>query len=163
MIRVVARFHLRNRTGMAVVLATLVSLAHAQGAPRPEQLVKWRQSAFEVVAWNTQRLKAALADDESNARELQSAANALAAVAASGLADLFPRGTEHVKGWRDTSAAAAAFSDAPQFRARSDDFASAAARLAQLAAGADRAAIKEQFAKVANTCKGCHEKFRETE
>ena len=163
MIRHIAGFHLRNRTGMAVVLAMLASLAHAQGAPRPEQLVKWRQAAFEVVAWNTQRIKAALANDDTNARELQSAANALAAVAASGLADLFPRGTEHVKGWRDTSAAAAVFSDAAQFRARSDDFGHAAALLAQLAAGADRAAIKEQFAKVANTCKGCHDKFRETE
>ena len=164
MFRNVARFHFRNRAGISVTLAALSgSLVFAQGAPRPEQLIKWRQSAFQVVAWNTQRVKTALAADGADARELQGAANALAAVAASGIPGLFARGTEHGKGWRETSASAAAFSDAAQFRAQSDEFAREAALLAKLAAGTDRGAIKDQFAKVAKTCKGCHDKFRETD
>jgi cytochrome c556 len=171
MLRNVARFHLRNRAGISLALAALAALSVlsegsrvlAQGAPRPEQLIKWRQSAFEVVAWNTQRLKSALATDTAESPELQGAANALAAVAASGLTDLFPRGTEHGKGWRETTAAAAVFSDATQFRTRSDEFARDAALLAKLAAGTDRAAIRDQFAKVTKACKGCHDKFRETD
>jgi cytochrome c556 len=158
--------HLRNHADMRAALTVLmlisVSPVFAQGAPRPEQLIKWRQSAFQVVAWNTQRLKSALAAD-GNAREVQRAADALAAVAASGLPDLFAPGTQHGKGWRETTAGAAAFSSATQFRAQSDEFAREAALLAKLAAGTDRTAIKDQFAKVAKTCKGCHDKFRETD
>ena len=130
------------------------SLAVAQGAPRPEALIKWRQSAFQVVAWNTQRLKGALAADAGDAREIQAAANALAAVGP---------GTEHGKGWRETTAAPLVFSDAAQFRARSEEFAREAALLARLAAGADRGATREQFQKVARTCKACHDKFRATD
>jgi cytochrome c556 len=167
MFRNAARFHLRNRAGISMALAALAalsgSLVFAQGAPRPEQLIRWRQSAFEVVAWNTQRLKSALVTDAADPREVQSAADALAAVAASGIPDLFPRGTEHGKGWRETTAATAVFSDAALFRTRSDDFARDAALLAKLAAGSDRAAIKDQFAKVAKTCKACHDRFRETD
>jgi cytochrome c556 len=165
MFRDVTRFHLRNRAGISAALAAgiaLAALAHAQGAQRPEQLIRWRQSAFQVVAWNAQRIKTALATD-GDARELQGAANALAAVAASGLPDLFPRGTEHGKGWRDTTAGSAVFSDATQFRVRCDEFAREASLLAKVAAGTDRAAITDQFAKVAKTCKGCHDKFRETD
>lgn len=162
----VARFHFRNRVGMRAPLAALAlcigSLVYAQAAPRPEQLIKWRQSAFQVIAWNTQRLKAALAAN-GEAHEVQTAANALAAVATSGLPDLFPPGTAHGKGWRETSAGDAVFADGAGFRARSDEFAREAALLARLAAGTDRAAIKDQFGKVAKTCKSCHDKFRETE
>lgn len=160
------RFHFRNRANTRVALATLAlgfgSWVFAQSAPRPEQLIKWRQSAFQVVAWNTQRLKSALASD-GDVREIQRAAVALAAVAGSGLPDLFAPGTEHGKGWRDTTAAAAVFGDAARFRAQSEEFAREAALLAQLAAGTNRAAIEDQFAKVAKTCKSCHEKFRETD
>jgi cytochrome c556 len=162
----VARFHLRNRAGMRAPLVALAlamsSLVFAQAAPRPEQLIKWRQSAFQVIAWNTQRLKVALAAN-GDAREVQAAANTLAAVAASGLPELFAPGTEHGKGWRDTTAGGAVFTDGAGFRVRSEDFAREAALLARLAAGTDRAAIQEQFGKVAKTCKSCHDRFRETE
>jgi hypothetical protein len=116
--RVESRGRLARRTVALAGAAALVagSSVFAQGAPRPEALIKWRQSAFQVVAWNTQRLKTALASDTGDAREVQAAANALAAVAASGLPELFPPGTEHGKGWRETTAAPIAFSDAAQFR-----------------------------------------------
>jgi cytochrome c556 len=157
----------RSRAAVAACVCALSvgtgSLAGADGAPRPEALIKWRQSAFQVVAWNTQRLKSALAADAGDARELQAAANALAAVAASGLPDLFAPGTEHGRGWRETTAAASVFTDATRFRARSDDFAREAALLARLSAGGDRTVMREQFAKVAKICKACHDKFRATD
>ena len=166
MSRNVARFHFRNRADRRVALATLAlalgSLVQAQGAPRPEQLIKWRQSAFQLISWNTQRLKVAVAS-QGDVREIQAAANTLAAVAASGIPDLFAPGTEHGKGWRETTAADAVFKDAARFRSQADEFSREAALLARLAAGTDRAAIKDQFTKVAKTCKSCHDKFRETE
>src|SRR6187549_1510220 len=116
------RFHFHNRAVtrarphapmkiMLSVVALLSASVCAENAQRPESLIKWRQSAYQVIAWNSGRIKAALAGQFS-AQEVQSAANALAGVANSGLAGLFPAGTEHGKGWRETTARDTVFSDA---------------------------------------------------
>jgi predicted CxxxxCH...CXXCH cytochrome family protein len=60
------RFHFRNRAVLrapprvllASVLAALAlapASALAQNTPRAESLIKWRQSAYQVVAWNSGR------------------------------------------------------------------------------------------------------------
>jgi len=175
MSKVETRFHFRNRVIMrvqpraravqALVVATVLSAsqwAAAQTAPRPEALIKWRQSAYQVIAWNSGRIKAALAGQFAPL-EVQSAANALAAVANSGLAGLFAPGTEHGKGWRETTARDAVFNDAQKFRALTEEFAREANTLARLAAAGDRATVNEQFLKVAQACKSCHEKYRQTD
>jgi len=135
----------------------------AQSAPRPEQLIKWRQSAYQTISWNTTRIKNALAAGANDTAEVRAAANALAGVAASGLPSLFAVGTEKGKGWRETTAAPAVFAEAARFRQLSDDFARDTAQLAKLAAGDDGKAVREQFLKVAQSCKGCHNQFRQTE
>jgi cytochrome c556 len=172
MSKVETRFHFRNREVMrarwlriAVALpafALWVSLATAQTAPRPEALIKWRQSAFQVIAWNSGRIKSALAG-KYDAQEIQNAANALAAVANSGLASLFAPGSADGKGWRETTARDEVFSDAEKFRTLTQDFAREANTLARLAASGDRATVNEQFLTVAQTCKSCHDKFRQTD
>ena len=168
-----ARFHFRNRVVMRVsLLMTLAcvapafsTVAHAQSAPRPAQLIKWRQSAYQVIAWNSARLKGALTGDAANydPREVRAAANALAAVANSGLAALFVAGTEQGKGWRETTARPAVFTDAQGFRVLSDEFAAEATALARIAAGTDQKSVQTQFLKVAQACKACHDKFRQTD
>lgn len=146
----------------ALTLLLFPQFGAAQSAPRPEQIIKWRQSVYQVIAWNTARIKAALAGNY-DAREVQAAANALSAIAASGLPGLFPAGTETGKGWRETSAKPSVFSDAGKFRQHSEDFAREAGLLARLAAGQDQKAVREQFLKVAGACKSCHNDFRQTD
>ncbi len=148
---------------VVLVLAVASIRVDAQGAPRPEQLIKWRQSAYQTISWNTTRLKNALASGSFDAAEVRAAANALSAVAASGLPALFAAGTEKGKGWRETTAAPAVFTETAKFRQLSDDFARDTAQLAKLAAGNDGKALQEQFLKVAQSCKGCHNQFRQTE
>jgi cytochrome c556 len=157
-----ARFHFRNRAVTAAAALLAGGWVMAQGAPRPEALIKWRQSAYQVLAWNSGRIKAALAGPY-DAREVQSAANALAGVANSGLAGLFTAGTATGKGWRATTASADVFDDAAKFRELNEEFARDANELARLAGGGNRQAVSEQFLKVAKACKSCHEKFRETD
>jgi cytochrome c556 len=168
-----ARFQFRNRARTRVqprrarVLAATLALAASavaspQSAPRPEQLVKWRQSAYQVIGWNSGRLKAALAGSY-DASEVRAAATTLAAVANSGLPNLFPPQTAGVKGWRATTAKADVFGDAQKFRALSDEFAREANELARLTAGTDRDAVSRQFARVAQACKSCHDKYRQTD
>jgi cytochrome c556 len=142
------------------------ALAQSQSAPRPEALIKWRQSAFQVIAWNTGRIKAALSNGD--AQELRLASETLAAVANSDLASLFPASTAQGKGWRDTTARAEIFSDPQKFRALANVFGRESAALARLTASADaktddQKSVTEQFAKVAKACKGCHDKYRQTD
>jgi len=167
------RFHFRNRVVMrarpracirilVAALALLSVAAFAETAPRAESLIKWRQSAYQVIAWNSGRIKAALAGQYA-AQDVQTAANALAAVANSGLATLFAPGTADGKGWRETTAREEIFSDAAKFRALTEEFAREANTLARIAATGDRATVNEQFLKVAQTCKSCHNQFRQTD
>jgi len=162
MSKVEKRFHSCNRAVLAIVALAGCWAASAQGAPRPEALIKWRQSAYQVIAWNSGRIKTALAGQYAPL-EVQSAATTLAAVANSGLAALFAPGTADGKGWRETTARDEVFSDTQKFRALTEEFAREANTLARLAAAGDRATVNEQFLKVAQACKACHEKFRQTD
>jgi cytochrome c556 len=154
------RFHFRNHAVVAAVV--FGSWTSAQAAPRPESLIKWRQSAYQVIAWNSARIKEALAG-AYDAHEIQAAATALAAVANSGLTTLFVPGTANGKGWRETTARDEVFSDTGQFRALTEQFAREANSLARIASTGDRKAVNEQFLKVAQTCKSCHNQFRQTD
>jgi cytochrome c556 len=158
------RFHSCNRvvTLFVFMLAGPALIAGAQSAPRPEAFIKWRQSAYQVVGWNSGRIKSALAG-KHDSREVAAAANALAAVAGSGLVALFPAGTERGKGWRETTARESVWTEAARFRALNDEFARETGELARLAAGADTSAVQAQFQKVAKTCKSCHDGFRQVD
>lgn len=145
----------------AVALAILASSASvlAQQAPKPEQLIKWRQSAFQVVAWNTGRIKSSL-DGQYNKDEVQRAANSIAAIANGGLGALFAAGTEQGKGWHDTTAKPELFKDGKRFAELGASFGKEAGELAAVAGGGDVAAIKAQFGKLQRTCKSCHDDFK---
>jgi cytochrome c556 len=145
---------------LAVIAAS--ASAFAQQGPKPEALIKWRQSAFQVVAWNSGRIKASL-DGQYNKDEVQKAANTIAAVANSGLGALFAPGTEQGKGWHDTSAKPELFKDSKHFAELGANFGKEANELASIAGGGDVAAIKTQYGKLTRTCKACHDDFKSKE
>lgn len=149
------------RSLLAPTLAALVlaAPAHAQQAPKPENLVKWRQSAYQVVAWNSGRIKAAV-EGSYNKDEVVKAANTIAAVANAGLGSLFVPGTETAKGWHDSAAKPALFTDGAKVGELAGNFNKEANELARVAATGDAAAVKEQFARLNRTCKACHDDYR---
>lgn len=149
------------KTTLIAIAATLLAAtaAHAQQAPKPEQLIKWRQSAYQVVAWNAGRVKANV-DGSYNKDEVVRAANAIAAVANSGLPSLFAPGTETGKGWKDTSVKATLFTDTAGVAAAQAAFGKEANELARVAQGGDVAAVKAQLAALQKTCKACHDDYR---
>jgi cytochrome c556 len=151
----------KTLVALAAVISTLAASASAlaQQAPKPENLIKWRQSAFQIVAWNSGRIKASL-DGQYNKDEVLRAANTIAAVANSGLGALFAPGTEQGKGWHETSARPEVFKDTKHFGELGANFAKEANELASLAAGGDAAAIKTQYGKLTRTCKACHDDFK---
>jgi cytochrome c556 len=149
----------RTKTLVALAVIAASASALAQQGPKPENLIKWRQSAFQIVAWNSGRIKASL-DGQYNKDEVLRAANTIAAVANSGLGALFAPGTEQGKGWHETSARPEVFKDTKHFGELGASFAKEANELASLAAGGDAAAIKTQYGKLTRTCKACHDDFK---
>jgi cytochrome c556 len=146
----------------AALLTAAAGSAVAQQAPKPEQLIKWRQSAFQVVAWNSGRIKASL-DGAYNKEQVVKAASVIAAIANSGLGSLFPAGTETGKGWHDTTVKPEFFTNTAKAAEHGGEFAKESRELVRLASsGADAAAVKDQFGKLQKTCKGCHDDFRNT-
>ncbi len=132
--------------------------AIAQQGPKPEQLIKWRQSAYQVIAWNTGRVKANV-DGQYNKEDVIKASNTIAALANSGLGALYAPGTETGKGWHETSAKPEIFTDKKAGEAAAA-FNKEANELAKVAQGGDVVAVKAQLGKLQATCKGCHDDFR---
>lgn len=155
--------NLRLKTLLAPALAVAVLAASvsalAQQAPKPETLIKWRQSAYQVIAWNSGRIKAAV-EGQYNKDDVIKAANAIAAVGNSGLGNLFVPGTEQGKGWHDTTAKAELFKDIKRFNELNTNFSKEATELATVAATGDAAAVKVQYTKLTRTCKTCHDDFK---
>ena len=150
----------RNTLLIPTLAALVLALpAFAQQAPKPETLVKWRQSAYQVVAWNSGRIKASV-EGTYNKDEVLKAANTIAALANAGLGSLFLPGTETAKGWHDTAAQPALFTDGAKVGELAGNFNKEANELARVAAGGDAAAVKEQFARLNRTCKACHDDYR---
>jgi len=145
----------------AIALAAATS-ALAQQAPKPENLIKWRQSAFQVVAWNSGRIKSSLDGGYDKTQVLRSA-NAIAAIANAGLGSLFAAGTESGKGWHDTTVKGEAFTNQAKFAELGGEFAKESTELVRVvSSGGDAAAVKDQFGKLQKTCKSCHDDFRNT-
>jgi cytochrome c556 len=147
---------------LAVIAGAIVGAAAAvaQQAPKPENLIKWRQSAFQVVAWNSGRIKSSL-DSGYNKEQVLKAATAIAAIANSGLGSLFAPGTETGKGWHDTTVKPELFANTAKFAELGGEFGKESNELVRVvSSGADAAAVKDQFGKLQKTCKSCHDDFR---
>jgi cytochrome c556 len=147
------------KTSLLLTAALLATAAQAQQTPKPEQLIKWRQSAYQVIGWNTGRVKANV-DGTYNKDDVIRAANTIAAVANGGLPTLFAAGTDSGKGWHDTSVKPTLFSDAAGAAAAQPAFGKEANELARVAQGWDVAAVKAQLAALQKTCKACHDGYR---
>ncbi|MBH1987177.1 MAG: cytochrome c [Burkholderiales bacterium] len=145
-------------TVLAAAALAAASASFAQQAPKPEQLIKWRQSAYQVLAWNTGRVKANV-DGTYNKDDVIKASNAIAAIANSGLGALYAPGTETGKGWRETTVKPELFTDKKAGEVAAA-FNKEANELARVAAVGDVAQVKAQLAKLQGTCKACHDDFR---
>lgn len=144
---------------LAAGLASASLAVLAQQAPKPEGLIKTRQSAFQLLGYQSGRIKAAL-EGSYNKDEVAKAAATIAAIANSGLGALFPPGTEQGKGWHETAVKPELFKDGKHAGDLAADFGREATELARVATVGDIALVREQFGKLGRTCKACHDDFR---
>jgi cytochrome c556 len=145
---------------LALLTFALISPASAQ--VKSEDAIKWRQSGYAFMAWNMSRIKANV-DGAYNKDEVIRAANAIQAIANSGMGALYLPGTETGSGWKATRVKEDLFTDREGVGKVAGDFNKEANQMAKVAASGNAAAVKAQFGKLGQTCKGCHDKYRKDE
>ena len=130
--------------------------AYAQFA-KPEDAIKYRKSVMFLIAQHFQRMGAVVQGKSAYEKDAFSAnADVVELLATLPWEAATEPGTD--KG--DTTLSSAAFDNPAQFKKAAESLQTDTAMLAGTAKGGDLNAIKTQFGKVAQNCKGCHTKFR---
>ncbi len=150
---------MKSKLPLALVLAATTAAAVA--GPLEDQ-IRFRQSAYSFLGWNAGKIKNQVVDhpETFNKDQVIAAANAVAAVANSGLGSLYGPGSDQGTGWKPTRLKPEFFQKQDEAAKVATAFNKEANELAKVAAGGDVAAIKAQFGKVSETCKSCHDSFR---
>ncbi|WP_142804073.1 cytochrome c [Tepidiphilus sp. J10] len=147
-----------------LLFATAMGLAGAAAAQalKPEDKVKFRQAAYNFMAWNMEKIKAQVVDGSApfDQAQVAAAANAIAAAANSGMGALYSPDTVGVVGFHKSRLKKEFFEQPDQVREIAINFTEQANKLAEIAAMGDKAEIAQQFGEVGKACKACHDKFR---
>jgi len=134
----------------------LASAAEAQQS-RGEAAVEYRQSLYEVLAWNFGPMGAmAQGKTPYNAAEFSRRAERVAMIAPL-LTEAFPAESQSVK---DTHLKPEAWTNRADFDAKLKDLIDRSAALAAVAKGGDFEKSKAAFFETANACKSCHDKYK---
>ncbi|MDR1855355.1 MAG: cytochrome c [Azoarcus sp.] len=142
---------------LGVVALSLAVNASAQ--VKPEDQIRYRQAAYSFTSWNMGKIKANI-DGTYDAAQVKAAANAIAAVANSGLGALFGPGTDKAIGSQKTAVKPELFTNGAEVAKLAGNFAKAANELAAAADKGDAAAVKAAFGETGKTCKACHDQFK---
>ena len=145
-------------TACGLVAVALASSALAADL-KPEEQIEIRQAGYEFMSWNMGKIKASL-EGEYNSDQVSAAANAIAAIANSGMGALFGPGTDKNIGDVKTRVKPELFQNGEDVGQLATDFKDAADNLADVAAEGDREAVKAAFGDVGAACKACHKKYR---
>ena len=150
---------MKKKLTLAILLAATATAALAGPI---EENIRWRQSAYSFAAWNVQKIKSQVVDhpDTYNKDSVTAAANAIAAVANSGLGAVYTVGSDQGIGWKQTRLKPEFFLKKDEVTKLANTFNEAANELAKVAATGDVNLIKTQFGKVGESCKGCHDLIR---
>ncbi len=149
----------KTATLLAAGLGLSVIAASVQAQMKVEDAIAFRQSGYKFMAWNMGRIKANL-EGQYNKDQVIQAANVIQAIANSGMGQLYVPGSDQGKGWKETRVKKELFTDKEGVGKVAKAFNEAANEMAKVAATGDVAAVKAQFGKLGETCKGCHDKYR---
>jgi cytochrome c556 len=144
---------------VALVLTSFAGAVLAQQALKPEEMIKTRKAGYGFMAWNMGKIKANL-EGTYNKEQVIAAANVVAATANSGMGALFGPGTDKEVGGQKTRVKPEFFKEQDKVRELAMAYIKEANELQKVAAGGDAAAVKVQFGKTGESCKACHDKYR---
>jgi len=144
------------------VAAVLLASTAAQAQMKPEEMVETRQAGYQFMSWNMGKIKAQVVDGKEpyDQAKVAAAANAIAAIANSGMGSLYSPDTTTEQLGKATRLKPEFFQNFDEAGQIGRKFTAAANQLAKVAAEGDQAAIKKAFGDVGGSCKSCHDKFR---
>jgi cytochrome c556 len=144
---------------LALALTAVTTVAFSG---QVEEQIRFRQSAYSFLSWNTGKIKSQVVDhpETFNKDQVIAAANAIAATANYGLINLYGPGTDQGTGWKQSRLRPEFFQKQDEAKELDATFIKEANELAKVAATGDAGAIKAQFGKVGASCKGCHDLIR---
>jgi cytochrome c556 len=138
-----------------LLMAGFSAPAQAQFA-KPEDAVKYRQSALSVMSNHMGRINAQLKSPQPNVQVIQNSA-ALVETMSKLPWEAFVAGTENVG---NTKALPGVFKDTAKIKELSEKLQAETAKLASVSKGGDVKAIQAQFGNVGAACKACHDDYR---
>jgi cytochrome c556 len=149
---------MKKFTKVALVAAAIAVAGAAIAQPKPENFVKQRQSALNLLGWYFGPL-GAVAKGEKPFDKEDAVRRTTNLVALSKMPwEGFVAGTEKVG---NTKALPAVWTNNAKFKELGGRMEIEMATLAQLANAGDADGFKKQFGVVGGTCKACHDDFKE--
>lgn len=147
-----------SKTRLLLAASALCVAAATFAHTHEDPAVDYRMGLMTVVGWNFGTMGGMVKGKiPFDATEFAKRADRVAYLSDQ-LVEGFPKGSE--KG-EHSSAKAAIWANFDDFQSKAGDFSREAKLLATVAKGGDDTKSKEQFKKVAGTCKACHDKYKE--
>jgi cytochrome c556 len=141
---------------MLLAAAATLASSFASAQMKPEDALKHRKAAFNVIAYNFGSI-GAMVNNRKPYNKDEAVRNAATASAVSWQPyEFFIAGTDS----GDTKAKSNIWSEMPKFKAGAEKMQSELAKLASVARDGDQVALKAQFGEVGKTCKACHDDYR---
>jgi cytochrome c556 len=136
--------------------AGLLLVSAVAGAATPQDAIKYRQAVMNTMSGHVSAINLIFTGKVEHQDYLLSHAEALAA-AGDQIGKLFPAGSNA----GDTDALPAIWADPAKFQKAADAGRTATAALRDAVKSGDKAAIGRSLKPVFDSCKGCHDSFRE--
>lgn len=143
-----------------VAVATLAAGAAlaAEQKSRAEQVIEYRESVYTVIGWNIGPLAAAVQGKAPYDKDAFAKQAARIATMAAMLPEGFEKGS-YVAG--KTEAKPEIWSNKAEFDELLNDLITKSAAFAEVSKTGDLAKIRPAFGELTQTCKACHDKFRQ--
>src|SRR5690606_41301258 len=129
---------------MGAMAAALLATTAAHAQMKPEDMVEARKAGYQFMAWNMGKIKAQVIDGKEpyDQAKVAAAANAIAAIANSGMGALYSPDTTSAQLGKQTRLKPEFFDNLEEAGRIGGEFVKNANQLASVAAGNDQAAIK---------------------
>jgi cytochrome c556 len=141
---------------LAICAGVLIAAPVSAQFAKPEDAVKYRQSAFALIGNHMGRINGQLKASTPNVAAIQSSA-ALVETMSKLPFEAFVPGSEDVG---NTKVLPAAFKDGAKVKELADKMIAEVAKLNAAAKVGDVKAIQTQFGTVGQACKACHDDYR---
>ena len=147
--------------GLALSLAYgLARIQTSSAAMDPAKVIDERRAKMKEIAADAKAINQFVQNGTGDPADVAKKASEISAYGKL-IPDWFPPGTGEGDNVGTTHAKMDIWSDPAGFKAAAENMSQLAAKLAEVAASGDKAAIAAQFANLGkNGCGGCHSKFR---